>query len=71
AEGGLTDLQNLALLCGIHHDHVHHRDWDIRFGDDGRPELIPPTWVDFEQRPRRNPHWYQRPEDLLTPGPAP
>ncbi|MGQ0623455.1 MAG: DUF222 domain-containing protein, partial [Sporichthyaceae bacterium] len=71
AEGGLTDLQNLALLCGIHHDHAHHRDWDIRFGDDGRPELIPPAWVDFEQRPRRNPHWYQRPEGLLTPGPTP
>ncbi|MGQ0629728.1 MAG: DUF222 domain-containing protein [Sporichthyaceae bacterium] len=71
SDGGLTDLDNLALLCSVHHDHVHHRGWALSFGEDGKPELIPPPWIDPLQEPRRNPHWYRRPQDLLTPGPAP
>jgi hypothetical protein len=24
---------------------------------DGRPELIPPPWIDSQRKPRRNKHW--------------
>ncbi|MGQ0624383.1 MAG: DUF222 domain-containing protein [Sporichthyaceae bacterium] len=71
ADGGPTDLDNMVLLCSIHHDHVHHRGWTVSFAEDQRPELIPPAWVDFEQRPRRNPHWHRsaqpRPHESTDP----
>ncbi len=57
ADHGPTALHNLALLCPVHHDAVHHNGWDIRMGDDGRPELIPPSWIDSERKPRRNTYW--------------
>jgi hypothetical protein len=56
AEGGETDLENLALLCGFHHRLVHDEGWKMRgdpFGglvflrpdgrvvDAGPPELRP------------------------------
>jgi hypothetical protein len=54
---GPTDLENLALLCGHHHDTIHHQDWEIVMAADGRPELIPPPWIDSQRKPRRNKHW--------------
>jgi uncharacterized protein DUF222 len=68
-EGGETALDNLALLCGHHHRVVHHHGWNIRFGDDGHPELIPPPWVDPDQTPRRNSYWRIR--DHLPPPDGP
>jgi hypothetical protein len=65
---GPTCLDNLVLLCGWHHRHVHHHHWTIRLGADRRPELIPPPWVDHTQTPRRNP--YSQPLDILL-APAP
>jgi Domain of unknown function (DUF222) len=52
--GGLTSLANCALLCGFHHRLIHHSDWTIHIGHDGRPEFIPPAWIDPTQQPRRN-----------------
>ncbi|MGC4834289.1 DUF222 domain-containing protein [Micromonospora vinacea] len=59
ADGGDTSLDNAVLLCGHHHRHVHHGDWDVRLGGDGHPEFIPPAWLDPEQLPRRN-HYHRR-----------
>jgi hypothetical protein len=46
ADGGHTSLGNLVLLCGRHHTVIHHGDWAARLGADGRPEFIPPAWID-------------------------
>jgi hypothetical protein len=54
---GRTDLDKLALLCSHHHHVAHHDGWQVRLGTNGHPEMIPPVWVDKEQRPRRNAHW--------------
>ncbi|MFG1651374.1 DUF222 domain-containing protein [Micromonospora sp. NPDC049275] len=59
ADGGPTSLDNAVLLCGHHHRHVHRSDWVVRLGADGRPEFVPPAWLDPEQLPRRN-HYHRR-----------
>jgi len=51
---GATDLNNLALLCGQHHLLIHASDWSIRMAADGKPECIPPPWLDATRAPRRN-----------------
>jgi 5-methylcytosine-specific restriction protein A len=50
---GLTNLDNLVLLCRHHHRMLHHPEWTIRVRD-GIPEFIPPKWIDPLQRPMRN-----------------
>ncbi|HEX3826492.1 MAG TPA: HNH endonuclease signature motif containing protein, partial [Sporichthyaceae bacterium] len=57
ADGGPSDLENLALVCGRHHDAIHHGGWDVETGADGRPQLRPPPWTDPDRRPRRNRYW--------------
>ncbi len=47
ADGGPTDLDNLALLCRSCHTSVHHRDWRIVRDSDNRPRV---------RRPRRRRH---------------
>jgi hypothetical protein len=51
--GGPTTLDNLVLLCRLHHGIIHHSQWHIRTRD-GLPEFIPPTYIDPDQTPRRN-----------------
>jgi hypothetical protein len=53
-DGGDTALDNGVLLCGYHHRLIHRGEWEVRIADDGRPEFIPPPYVDSERRPRRN-----------------
>jgi hypothetical protein len=53
-DGGPTSLVNGACLCSHHHALIHQGDWQIRIAADGHPEIIPPTWIDPDQRPRRN-----------------
>jgi hypothetical protein len=38
ADGGPTSLNNLVLLCGQHHRHIHHSDWTVKIND-GVPEF--------------------------------
>lgn len=52
--GGPTSLDNGAVVCGFHHTLIHQGDWTMRMGTDGHPDVIPPTWIDPDQRPRRN-----------------
>ncbi|UFS59017.1 HNH endonuclease signature motif containing protein [Subtercola endophyticus] len=49
---GVTDVCNGALLCKFHHNHLHTADWKLVMVE-GVPHLIPPKWVDHEQRPQR------------------
>jgi hypothetical protein len=51
--GGKTDIDNLALVCGRHHTLVHTGDWSLAIRD-GVPWVTPPAWVDPLRRPIRN-----------------
>jgi hypothetical protein len=53
--GGLTDLDNLTLLCRYHHTHFLQKGWSCRINTDGLPEWIPPRWLDQDQQPHINP----------------
>ncbi|MBM7492012.1 hypothetical protein JOD64_003234 [Micromonospora luteifusca] len=54
ADGGATALGNAVLLCGYHHRLVHRGDWTVRVAPDGRPDFLPPDWLDPLRTPRRN-----------------
>ncbi len=60
SDGGPTDQSNGALVCVFHHKLVHKGQWQIRIATDGRPEVIPPPWIDPLQIPRRN-YFHRRP----------
>ncbi|MFE5708916.1 DUF222 domain-containing protein [Rhodococcus koreensis] len=49
--GGLTDMDNLVLLCGFHHRLIHHDGWEVQIGDDRHPWFIPPPGVDPFRKP--------------------
>lgn len=51
---GVTSLGNGCCLCAYHHHQVHQGQWQLRMAPDGRPELVPPKWIDPHQQPRRN-----------------
>jgi hypothetical protein len=69
ADGGPTDLSNGVLLCGWHHQVIHHGQWAVVMAADGRPDFIPPPFIDPTQRTRRNtPHPTTR--HPLTAGPS-
>jgi hypothetical protein len=53
AKGGRTSVDAGCLLCGFHHDHFAAFGWTCRMIN-GIPHWIPPTWIDAQQRPRRN-----------------
>jgi hypothetical protein len=53
-DGGRTALDNLLLLCGLHHRLIHHSDWKCAIVR-GRAEFYPPAYVDPRRRPRANP----------------
>jgi hypothetical protein len=53
ADGGQTDVNNGVLLCPTHHDLIHHDNWQVRMGNHGHPEYIPPSWTDPRQHPLR------------------
>ncbi|GAA2508660.1 HNH endonuclease [Winogradskya humida] len=56
ADGGPTNLDNLALLCRQHHQLIHDATagWHIQLGPDQRPEFIPPPHIDPTRQPQRN-----------------
>jgi hypothetical protein len=47
ADGGETSLQNMALLCTLHHRYVHEYGYVIELGPDQRPRFRDPhgRWV--------------------------
>ncbi|GAA5022818.1 HNH endonuclease signature motif containing protein [Actinopolymorpha pittospori] len=53
ADGGPTDIGNGVLLCPTHHHLIHHDNWQVRMGDHGHPEYIPPPWTDPTRHPLR------------------
>ena len=53
-DGGLTNLNNLTLLCAYHHHNFLTRGWTCQMNADGIPEWTPPKWVDRDQKPMIN-----------------
>lgn len=53
-DGGLTDLDNLTLVCRYHHRHFAMNGWACRLNPDRIPEWIPPAHVDRERTPMIN-----------------
>lgn len=53
SDGGVTSIDNTALLCGYHHTLVHQGEWTARMID-GIPHVIPPPWIDPVRTPQRN-----------------
>jgi 5-methylcytosine-specific restriction protein A len=49
-----TNIEDLLMLCRSHHRMIHQSGWEVRMHL-GRPEFIPPRWVDPNQAPRRQP----------------
>jgi hypothetical protein len=59
SKGGRTELPNLAMVCGHHHNAIHAGTWTLEMRD-GVPWARPPTWIDPEQRPIRNTYQHHR-----------
>ena len=53
-DGGLTDLDNLTLLCRYHHHNFLAKGWECEINPDGLPEWRPPWYLDRERRPMIN-----------------
>lgn len=51
--GGGTNIDNLALVCSVHHTAVHAGVWTLEMRD-GVPWALPPPWIDPQRRPLRN-----------------
>jgi hypothetical protein len=64
ADGGITAVHTLTLLCELHHTIVHRDGWTIVFID-GLPWFLPPRWIDPEQRPRLHSRFKTRALDPL------
>ena len=51
SEGGPTDLNNTALLCGRCHREIHCGYGGLIIGDDGHPWIVPPKRIDEHRKP--------------------
>ena len=60
ASGGLTDIDNLTLLCGYHHTYFAQAGWTAVISADGLPEWRPPHWQDRNRQPLINHRIRQR-----------
>ncbi|MGE2732400.1 HNH endonuclease signature motif containing protein [Mycolicibacterium vaccae] len=65
ADGGNTDINDLALACGPHNRLVEKGGWSTRKRKDGRTEWIPPLVLDTGQTRVNN---FHHPERYLVPG---
>ncbi len=59
--GGLTRVEDGTPACSGHHHAVHAGLIEIVHNDDGLPAAILPTFMDPEQKPRRNTYWNPQP----------
>ncbi len=50
---GSTSAENMTLLCPYHHSEIHKGQWTMVITN-GRPEFIPPPWIDPTRTPLRN-----------------
>ena len=66
ADGGPTDQDNAALLCGFHHRMVHRQGWAVTLAANGYPQLTPPASVDPQRRPRQHHRFRMTRLTLLT-----
>lgn len=64
-QGGLTDLDNLAIACAYHNNEAPRQGWQAVMID-GIPYWKPPKWRDPDQLPLRN---YVHHPELLLPSP--
>jgi hypothetical protein len=48
-----TSINDLALMCGYHHDYADTHGWQIERRNN-RVWVIPPKWIDPERVPRTN-----------------
>jgi Domain of unknown function (DUF222)/HNH endonuclease len=65
--GGATAIHNCVLLCRFHHRLLHNDSgWTVRLTN-GRPEFLPPPWIDPHQTPRRKPEPAAQPRILDPP----
>ena len=69
ADGGVTAVHNMVLLCDHHHLVIHHHGWTARIADTGLPEFTPPPWIDPDQVPISTP-WRTQLADI-PPRPPP
>jgi hypothetical protein len=53
SQGGLTDLDNLTLVCHRHHREFESAGWQCTMRN-GVPEWTPPPWIDPTRTPRTN-----------------
>jgi hypothetical protein len=69
ADGGVTAVHNMALLCDHHHRVIHYDGWTVRISENGLPEFTPPRWIDPAQVPIARP-WRSLLAEI-TPRPPP
>lgn len=55
SKGGPTTLANGVLLCGHHHRVIHQGRRTVRIAGDGKPEFIPPHYIDPDRHPLHHP----------------
>ncbi|MET8762747.1 HNH endonuclease signature motif containing protein [Lentzea sp. NPDC004782] len=53
ANGGDTSVKNAVLLCRHHHTLIHRSEWEVKMVH-GIPTFYAPSWLDPQQKPRRN-----------------
>jgi hypothetical protein len=67
SKGGVTDLDNLILLCGFHHRFVHEQGWHIATGPNGDFQFRKPDWT---LHPPPKPDLHPRLAALVEPRPT-
>jgi hypothetical protein len=58
ADDGLTDLDNLVMLCDHHHHRMHEKRWQVTGNANGVLTFVGPTGRIMTSRP--SPLWTKR-----------